>query len=196
VSLSADWKATLDLAVRDAKPFKEEWIRSVEAQFGAPDDVISGEGTRSFGGRFASIGVRAVYASIDGETVTREVTRRKKRLGGKALISLKDYPRITYVIAFEMQQCVDFRGTDPVSDLGKVLAAALDEDDLGVSQEVGDYLISKNIQGAIFPSVTGYGANVVAYLNAKPAPHVNISNREDVEAAMEKLVKRLRKKGL
>lgn len=194
MSLSAAWKAALDPLVRDAKPFKGDWIRSVEAQFGAPDDVISGEGTRLNGGRFASIGVRAVYASIDEETVTREVTRRKKRLGGKALISLKDYPRITYVIAFDMQKCVDFRGTDPASDLGKVLAAALDEDDLQASQEVGDYLISKNIQGAIFPSVTGYGANVVAFLDAKPSPDVDINNRADVEAALEKLVKRFHKK--
>ncbi len=194
MSLSAAWKAALDQLAGDAKPFKDDWIRSVEAQFGAPDDVISGEGTRANGGRFASVGVRAVYASSDEETVTREVTRRKKRLGGKALISLKDYPRITYVIAFDIQKCVDFRGTDPVSDLGKVLAAALDEDDLGVSQEVSDYLISKKMQGAIFPSVTGYGANVVAYLDVKPAPQVEISNRADVEAAIEKLVKRFQKK--
>jgi len=194
VSLSAAWKTALDELARDAKPFKDDWIRSVEAQFGAPDDVISGEGTQLNGGRFASVGVRAVYASIDEETVTREVTRRKKRLGGKALISLKDYPRITYVIAFDIKKCVDFRGVDPASDLGKVLVAALNEDILQASQDVGDYLISKNIQGAIFPSVTGYGANVVAYLDAKPSPHVDISNRAEVDAAIEKFIKRARKK--
>ena len=72
MSLSTAWKAALDQLAGDAKPFKDDWIRSVEAQFGAPDDVISGEGTRANGGRFASVGVRAVYASIDEETVTRE----------------------------------------------------------------------------------------------------------------------------
>jgi hypothetical protein len=50
-----------------------------------------------------------VYASLDKETMAREVTARKTRLGGKAQIELKDYPRLTYVISIQAKKCVDFR---------------------------------------------------------------------------------------
>jgi RES domain len=71
--------------------------------------VISGAGTRLKGGRFAPKGTRAVYASLDEDTATREVTARKTRLGGKAQIALKDYPRLTYIISINAKTCVDFR---------------------------------------------------------------------------------------
>jgi RES domain-containing protein len=60
---------------------------------------VSGEGCRLKGGRFAAKGTRAVYGSLDDETATREVTAQKARLGGAGIISLKDYPRVTYVIS-------------------------------------------------------------------------------------------------
>jgi RES domain-containing protein len=68
------------------------------------------------GGRFAAKGTRAVYVSLDEEAATREVTARKARLGGKAQIALKDYPRLTYIISIEVNKCVDFRniGNDAV----------------------------------------------------------------------------------
>jgi RES domain-containing protein len=63
------------------------------------------------GGRFAAKGTRALYGSLDEETAAREVTARKARLGGRAIISLKDYPRLTYVVAIHAKRCVDFRNT-------------------------------------------------------------------------------------
>jgi len=71
--------------------------------------------------------------------------------------------------------------------------AALDLSDLRVSQEVGQYLMSKSGQGAIVPSVVGPGANVIVFLDVDPAPKIEISNREDVLKAIEDLARRMRK---
>ena len=194
MSLSAAWEAALDQLAASPKPFNKTCVRSVAAEWGAPDDVISGEGTRMSGWRLAPVGVRAVYASLDEETATREVTGRKKRMSGNAIISDDAYPRMTYRIAFDIERCVDLREVDPASVLAEVVAGVLDENDLRVSQDVGEYLTSKGIQGAIFPSVTGSGANVVAFLDAKPAPRVDIANRKKVEAGIEKFIQRYRKR--
>ena len=128
MSLSAAWRAALDELVGTAKPFSGQCFRSVEIAYARPDDVISGEGTRLHGGRFAPRGVRAVFASLDEETATREVAARKERLGGRTQISIKAYPRCTYIIAVELDTCIDFRSVEASSDLGRALAAALDGD--------------------------------------------------------------------
>jgi len=162
VKLPDGWRAALDLLCDSAVPFDDSCFRSVELAWAHPDDVISGAGTRLKGGRFAPKGTRAVYASIDEDTATREVTARKTRLGGKAQIALKDYPRLTYTISINAKTCVDFRNIGNNAVLKDVLAAASDLDDLGPSQEVGAYLLDEGIE------VVGGGANIAAFLTAIP----------------------------
>ena len=128
-----------------------------------------------------------------GHPSTREVTARKERLGGRAQISIKSYPRITYTIAVEIDRCVDFRSVNLSSDLGRVLAAALDPSDLQVSQEIGRYLINKGAQGAVVPSVVAPGANVIVFLDANPAPKIEIANRKEILQAIEDLARRIKK---
>jgi RES domain-containing protein len=197
VSLAAAWHAALDESIRGAKPFEDRCFRSVEIAYGLPDDVTSGEGTRLHGGRFAPLGSRAVFASLDEVTATREVTARKARLGGRAQISLKDYPRFTYLISVEIEKCVDFRSVEPSSDMGRALAAALDPSDLRISQEMGRYLMSKGVQGALVPSVAApvapQGANVIVFLDADPAPKIEIANREEILNAIADLARRMKK---
>jgi RES domain-containing protein len=64
VKLPADWRAAIDSLCGNAKPFEEACFRSVELDWAHPDDVISGEGTKENGGRFAPKGTRAVYGSL------------------------------------------------------------------------------------------------------------------------------------
>jgi RES domain-containing protein len=168
-------------------------FRSVELAWAHPDDVISGEGTRLKGGRFAAKGTRAVYASLDEETATREATARKARLGGKAQIALKDYPRLTYVISIAAKKCVDFRIIGSNAVLKDMLAAAGDSADLGASQKVGAYLVDKGIQAVIFPSVAGGGANIAAFLDSDPPAKVSIGNRKEILEALKNLANRKRK---
>ena len=82
----------LDELIAGAAPLEGDFFRSVAFQYFHPDDVISGEGTRLNGGRFAPVGVKAVYASFEEETAMREVNVRKKALGGKDKVLLFPAP--------------------------------------------------------------------------------------------------------
>jgi RES domain-containing protein len=190
VKLPGGWRAALDVLCGSAVPFDDSCFRSVELAWAHPDDVVSGKGTRSQGGRFAAKGTRAVYASLDEETMAREVTARKTRLGGKAQIELKDYPRLTYVISIQAKKCVDFRNVINNAVLKDVLAAVSDRDDLAPSQEVGAYLVDKGIGAVIFPSVIGTGANIAVFLDADPASKVAIANRDDILKTLKNLANR------
>ena len=190
MKLPDGWRAALDVLCDSALPFDDSCFRSVELAWAHPDDVTSGEGTRSKGGRFAAKGTRAVYASLDEETATREVTARKTRLGGEAQIALADYPRLTYVISIEAKKCVDFRNIRNNAVWKDVLVAVSDRDDLRASQEVGAYLIDKGIEAVIFPSVIGAGANIAAFLDADPAPKVTIANRDEILKTLKNLANR------
>jgi hypothetical protein len=101
--------------------------------------------------------------------------------------SLKDYPRVTFVISIKAKKCLDFRnvGTDAV--LKDLLAAVSDPDDLGASQEMGAYLVGKGIDAIIFPSVTGSAANIVIFLDADPSPKVTIDNRMEILEMLKRL---------
>jgi len=190
VKLPDGWRAALDLLCDSAVPFDDSGFRSVELAWAHPDDVISGAGTRLKGGRFVPKGTRAVYASLDEDTATHEVTARKTRLGGKAQIALKDYPRLTYIISINAKTCVDFRNIGNNAVLKDVLAAASDLDDLGPSQEVGTYLVEKGIEAVIFPSVAGGGANIAAFLDSDPPAKVAIGNRKEILETLKKLASR------
>jgi RES domain-containing protein len=189
VSLSDALRAALDEVASAAKPFESDCFRSVELDYAHPDDVISGEGTRLPGGRFVPKGTRAVYASLDEDTATKEVTERKARLGGRAQIDLRAYPRLTYVIGVKTATCADLRSVDPSSALGRALTAALNSSGLEQSQELGKYLIAKGLQALLVPSAVCSGANIIVLLDANPSPKVEISNRENVIKGFQKLAR-------
>ena len=193
MKLPDGWRAALDVLCDSAVPFDDSCFRSVDIAWAHPDDVTSGEGTRSKGGRFAAKGTRAVYASLDEETATREVTARKTRLGGAAQIALADYPRLTYVISIQAKTCVDFRNITNNAVLKDVLAAVSDPGDLRASQEVGAYLVDKGIEAVIFPSVTASGANIAAFLDADSAPKVSIANRDAILKTLKSIADRTAK---
>ena len=184
------WQTAVDGLCAGAEPFEGVCFRSVELAWAHPDDVISGEGTRLQGGRFAAVGTRAVYGSLEEETATREVTARKTRLGGTAIISLRDYPRLTYLLSIEAKRCVELRkiGNDAIQK--GVLDAVSDPQDLGPSQQAGAYLLEKKADAVIFPSVTGSGANIAAFLDGDPPAKVAIDNRKQVLEAIEALARR------
>jgi len=186
VTLPEEWVVLLDELVSGAGNLEGVFFRSVELKWGHPDDVISGEGTKAKGGRFVAEGMRAVYASLDEETATREATVRKVRLGGASQIQLKDYPRMTYVIGIELSMCVDLRLLIE-SPKGNEIIDACSQSDLAPSQGVGKYIFDKNVQGIVFPSVVCDGANVVVSKDVKPSPKIEIANRNDIVKILKEL---------
>ena len=109
MSLSPGWLRVLDELVATATAGEGTFFRSVEITYAVPDDVVSGEGTRLNGGRFAPAGIRAVFASLNEETAAREAAARRRRLAGTPPVDFKGYPKLTYLINARMAKCVDLR---------------------------------------------------------------------------------------
>ena len=186
MTLSRQWERHARALVDRAGPLEGEYYRSVELSYAHPDDVISGEGTRLYGGRFVRPGVRAVYGSADEHTAIREAAARKQRLAGGAGTRLADYPRITHVIAVELALSVDLTFSD--SDIEALLPACLDRE-LGDSQEVGEFWRLHGVQGIRYPSaVPGLtGTNVVVFRDAVPPPKIVLVNRERIIEELRRL---------
>jgi len=193
VKLPSGWRTAIDSLCGDAKPFVESCFRSVELAWGHPDDVISGQGTKEKGGRFAPKGTRAVYGALDEGTAGREAAARKARLGGAGGISLADYPRLIYVIPIKTRRCLDLRNPGADAVLKEILKAVLEPNGHVASQEVGDYLAGKGIDAIIFPSTVCDGANVVVFLDADPPPKVEIENRDKILEAFQNIANRIPK---
>jgi RES domain-containing protein len=172
-------------AIAGATSLQGDFFRSVAFRYFHPDDVISGEGTRLHGGRFVPIGVRAVYASLEEETALREVSTRKNALGGRSLISVGEYPRMTYVLSVATNRNLDLAATLP-SELANVVRLCLRGPGYSVSQELAGIWISEGIDSVVFPSATGAGRNVAVYLATAAAGSVVVRNRAEVLAALRR----------
>jgi RES domain-containing protein len=179
--------------IAGATVLRGDFFRSVAFRYFHPDDVISGEGTRSSGGRFVPPGVRAVYASLAEETALREVTTRKNALGGRSQIAVGEYPRMTYVISVTTNRNLDLASPLP-SELADVVGVCSRGPGYSASQELAKIWISEGIESAVFPSATGAGRNVAVYLANAAAGSVIVRNRDEVLAVLRR--PRVRKRGL
>jgi RES domain-containing protein len=90
-----------------AKPHRGVYFRSVSYTFMRPETVLDGAGAAAHGDRFASPGTAAVYLSESDAVATSEVTGRKKRLGGAALINVDKYPRVVFAVGFDLTRVLD-----------------------------------------------------------------------------------------
>jgi RES domain-containing protein len=148
------------------------FFRSVELAYGHPYDVISGEGTRLYGGRFVEPGTRAVYGSADEETALKEFAARLSRL------------------ARRVATLVDLTASRVPRAL---LTPCLNPHYVAASQEVGEFLRNQGIQAIMFPSaIPGFiGGNVVVFRDATPTPDIVLVNRAQVLRELRRLAKRL-----
>ena len=125
-----------------AQPLSGVYFRSVSYRFMKPETVLDGAGTASHGGRFASPGTAAVYLSESDAVSTSEVTGRKKRLGGAALITVDKYPRVVFAVRFDLKRALDLTQRPLPRGLGAVREKCLG-DDLSASQQFCDVLVSQ-----------------------------------------------------
>jgi RES domain-containing protein len=68
-----------------AGPLSGIFFRAVEFRWMHPDDVMSGAGAAKLGGRFGSVGTRALYVSESEETLLREIAVRKAPVGREGI---------------------------------------------------------------------------------------------------------------
>lgn len=146
-----------------AAPIKGLFFRSIEYRYMDPVDVLSGAGTRAYGGRFAPIGTRAVYLSVTDSGASKEVTARKSRLGGVGQISIDKYPRVVYAVAVDLKKALDLSTLGSSQAAEAVRTACLVRDDLRPSMNLARELISVGIQGLVFPSTVGGDDNLIVY---------------------------------
>ena len=191
MTLPRQWQRHALALVEQASPLEAEFFRSVELAYAHPDDVVSGEGTRSHGGRFVRPGLRAVYGSVDEETAFRESAARMNRLAGRGDAQVVSYPRITYVIAVKISAHVAL--TDADVNAAAILPGCLDPKDLTDSQAVGQFLQTHSIQAVVFPSaIPGFsGRNLVVFRDAVPEPVIVLVNREQIIKDLRHLAQRV-----
>jgi RES domain-containing protein len=158
-----------------------------------PKDVISGAGTQTYGGRFASVGTKAVYLSITDSGASKEVTARKARLGGASQITLSKYPRVVYAVSVKLKRVLDLTAVHASPVLESLRKQCLAPNDLAVSMELADHLQEAGIQGLIFPSVVAGGDdNLVVYLaNCKPGS-LKLENEAELIAQAKLISSRTR----
>jgi len=77
----AEQTALLHKVIKRAEPISDTYFRSVERRFMDPTEILNGRGTELYGGRFAPIGMKAVYLADSDGGASAEVLARKKRLG-------------------------------------------------------------------------------------------------------------------
>ncbi len=178
----AAWIAT-------AKPLEGIYYRSVEYRYMDPNEVLSGRGAALYGGRFASVGTRAVFLAESDGGASGEVLARKQRLGSSAQITLDKYPRIVFGVSVSLERVLDFtrRGLPP-----KLLAIrqnCLAPDDLTPSKELGDLLLARSIQGLVFRSAVGRGKNLIVYPGHSLPSALRINNAAELMKKMRQILR-------
>jgi RES domain-containing protein len=180
VKLTSRQTELLDNLAAGAMPLSGMFFRAVEFRWMHPDDVMSGGGAAKLGGRFAAIGTRALYVSDSEETLLQEIAERKARLGGKALVDLDKYPRVTFRIDLKMERHISFAEPPRHKRLNGIRHECLRRDSLVASQAVGRYLAGLGVQAIRYPSVAGSGTNVVVFVENTRHGEVVLFNRMKV----------------
>jgi RES domain-containing protein len=189
LKLTRTTRAQLLKLITNAAPLNGTYFRSVAFRYFHPDDLISGEGTRQYGGRFVPVGVRAVYASAEEETALREVMQRKTALGGKRQIDVGEYPRMIYLLTISTQRNLDLTlRLEP--QLEPVVRRCLVGRSHTASQELAAIWIKEGIESVVFPSATGTGKNVAVYLQNAKGSSVIVRNRVEVLKALRRTTAR------
>jgi RES domain-containing protein len=173
-----------------AKPLKGIYYRSVEYRYMDPKEVLSGRGAALYGGRFASVGTRAVFLAESDSAASGEVLARKQRLGGNAQITLEKYPRIVFGVSVSLERVLDFTKRGLPKTLTGVRESSIAPDNLTPSMELGDLLRARSIQGLVFRSAVGRGKNLIVYLEHCPKGALEIHHSVELMKNMRQITER------
>lgn len=180
MTFNAKQQSAIKRWVSRAVPLKGIFFRSVEYRYMDPVDVLSGDGARANGGRFAPVGTRAVYLSVTDSGASREVTARKSRLGGMGQISIDKYPRVVFAVAVDLEKALSLSTLGSSQAAEAVKTACLDQDDLSASMELARERTSAEIEGLLFPSAVGGDDNLVVYRANCGRKALSLKNEREV----------------
>ena len=169
------------------RPIDQVVYRCAAPRHATSDHLLSGEGSRKYGGRWNPIGIHAAYTSLDYQTAFSESIEAKAREG---LPPWEALPLVIVAINVGLSRVLDL--TEPVvgailDPLGFTWARMADDDwcfwvesddpTQGLTLEVGRLAHETLIQGLIVPSnpVIG-GKNLVIFPDHCPPRSLSIIN--------------------
>lgn len=187
MSLTALEQAALHKLSKRAEPMSGTYFRSVERRFMDPTEILNGQGTELYGGRFAPMGMKGVYLAESDAGASAEVLARKQRLGGASQISLDKYPRVIYAVDVALDYVVKLtrKPKDPV--LVSIWRKSLDPD-IAYSQEVGPFLASAGIQGLLFKSTIRTSTNLFVFLDNCDPAQLKVRRLEETIDAFKQII--------
>src|ERR1700675_2190231 len=100
----AQLKSRLSQLLSTATPLAGSVYRSTTPEYAKETDLLTGEGSRRFGGRWNPIGIAVIYASLTPETAMAEALAHSRYFG----IPVEDaMPRTFVAIEARLQSVVD-----------------------------------------------------------------------------------------
>lgn len=156
-------------------------IRSVGVRYANESDLLSGEGAAYYGGRWNPPGIRAIYASLDPVTATKECYQEFARYGFR---ESEIRPRVFVGIKLKLnclldltdariRRRLDFRLTDLTRENWQAIQAGGEE---SWTQAIGRGAFTAEFEGLIAPSaIDRRGKNVIIFPN-------KLTSRSQIEA--------------
>jgi RES domain-containing protein len=165
-----EWQGKLRQNVDWFAPWTGDGFRFGAVRYFLPEDILSGEGSRRWGGRWnAAESFCAVYTCLDKTTAMMESDAHAAYYG----LSREAYrPRLFVAVHFELQQVVDLRRPTIRRGLGVTLKAIRElnwraEHDAGReawTQALGRAIWACGAEGVVVPSaVNARGWNLVYF---------------------------------
>ncbi len=152
-----------------AAAFKSKGFRSVTPRYATETDLLTGEGSQRFGGRWNPPGLAAIYASLTPETALAETLAYARYYG---LTAQAVMPRTFVAISFNLKRVLDL--TD--GDIRRRLAfsqqriietdwrAEMGEGNVPLTQLLGQAAAEIGLEGLLAPSAAEpSGQNIVAF---------------------------------
>jgi RES domain-containing protein len=171
------------------KPWSGEGFRFTDIEFAHPEDLMSGEGSKKFGGRWNPPGLAALYYSMDPQTALLEAFSQRVFYGLRIEI---DTPKMVFGVEVDLDFVLDLtdgalRNRLKISHRTIVKNGWKAEQfsgTEGITQAIGRLAYSKNLQGLVVPSAAdARGKNLVVF------PHDNQKISIMGEDAIERAIK-------
>lgn len=153
----------------EAKGFDDVVVRSVATRFAKENDFFSGIGAGKSGGRFNPVGLRAVYASLDVVTATKEAYQMILKFGFP-MTSIA--PRVLAGARVTLSKTLDLTDAKMLGVIGFSLTDLVEEDWQAIqsggeeswTQAIGRGCVKAGFEALIVPSAQHEGGrNIVIF---------------------------------
>lgn len=155
------------LRTTSAIPWSGTVYRQCTPKYATNADLLRGDGSRLYGGRWSPVGVRAVYASLSPEAAMAEALQSFRYYGWDIANAM---PRVFVSVECSFRAVLDLTDGSIRQRLGLSLQRMVDEDwrqmnhsnRRAVTQRVGASALEAGLEGILVPSAAeATGRNLV-----------------------------------